>query len=268
MSAILTRIRDCGFQLQVDGGDLTVYPASRLTPAQRAYFKEHRGAIIKALEVESESRCGSADPHSGVCGDAGRDGRGDGLHAGEPGNKTGTRAGDEATQGRLNSCAPIAGEDRDQALEERQEALAAVKRGDVARIVSATLGESVYWVRDEETAKWIKREPVLAMLYDYQGEVIYTLAELRELSGKSPEFLREIHRVKKFLGATLVPRTSEGTGRSELETVRCGDCQHFQRIDHPHMGKCAQGHGRYWLWDTDRRRCNDFLRESAGEAGQ
>jgi hypothetical protein len=40
--------------------------------------------------------------------------------------------------------------------------------------------------------------------------------------------------------------------------VICGDCQHFQRIDHPHLGRCAQGHGRYWLWDTDKRPCEDF----------
>ena len=40
--------------------------------------------------------------------------------------------------------------------------------------------------------------------------------------------------------------------------VRCADCAHFERIDHPHMGRCAQGHGRYWLWDTDRRECADF----------
>jgi hypothetical protein len=257
MSAILTRIRDRGFQLQVDGGDLTVYPASRLTPAQRAYFKEHRGAIIKALEVESESRGGSADPHSGVCGDAGRDGRRDGLRAGEPGNKTGTRAGDEETQGGPNSCAPIAGEDRDQALEERQEALAAVKRGDVARIVSTTLGESVYWVRDKETAERIKREPVLALLYDYRGEVIYTLAELRELAGKSPEFLRGIHQFKKTFGATL-EKVNQGVNAISVNTVRCGDCQHFQRTDHPHIGRCAKGHGRHWLWDTDGRECADF----------
>jgi hypothetical protein len=49
--------------------------------------------------------------------------------------------------------------------------------------------------------------------------------------------------------------------------VCCGDCQHFQRIDHPHIGRCAKGHGRHWLWDTDRRRCNNFLREPAGGKG-
>jgi hypothetical protein len=40
--------------------------------------------------------------------------------------------------------------------------------------------------------------------------------------------------------------------------VCCADCAHFERMDHPHMGGCAQGHGRHWLWDTDKRQCEDF----------
>ena len=40
--------------------------------------------------------------------------------------------------------------------------------------------------------------------------------------------------------------------------VCCADCAHFERIDHPHTGKCAQGHGWHWLWDTDQRQCEDF----------
>jgi hypothetical protein len=116
MSAVLQKIRDRGFSLEIDGGSLIVYPASWLTDAQRAYIKEHRGEIVKALEVERsgyESRGNSANPHSGVCGDASHDGRGDGLRAGESRNKTVTRAGDEATQASVDSCAFIAGKDRD-----------------------------------------------------------------------------------------------------------------------------------------------------------
>lgn len=48
------------------------------------------------------------------------------------------------------------------------------------------------------------------------------------------------------------------------EGVRCADCQHFERIDHPHMGRCAQGHGRFFLWDSDEHACEDFS-ESALE---
>jgi hypothetical protein len=48
--------------------------------------------------------------------------------------------------------------------------------------------------------------------------------------------------------------------------VVCGDCQYFQRIDHPHTGRCAKGHGRYYVWDTDKRQCEDF--EAAVEGGR
>jgi hypothetical protein len=41
--------------------------------------------------------------------------------------------------------------------------------------------------------------------------------------------------------------------------VCCGDCQHFERIDHPHTGKCARGHGQHYLWDRDARQCGDFV---------
>jgi hypothetical protein len=49
------------------------------------------------------------------------------------------------------------------------------------------------------------------------------------------------------------------------DRVRCGDCQHFQRIDHSHTGRCARGHGRHWLWDTDKRQCEDFEAAVEGE---
>jgi hypothetical protein len=72
------------------------------------------------------------------------------------------------------------------------------------RIFSEVLGEFVYWVHDEQTAERLKRAP------DYQGEVCYTLAELRELSGQGPELLRGIHPFKKTFGATLQKITKEG----------------------------------------------------------
>ncbi len=43
--------------------------------------------------------------------------------------------------------------------------------------------------------------------------------------------------------------------------VICGDCIHFERIDHPHLGHCAKGEPEAiaGLWDTDRRYCERFL---------
>ena len=44
-------------------------------------------------------------------------------------------------------------------------------------------------------------------------------------------------------------------------SVRCGDCIHFERIAHPHLGHCAKSEPEAiaGLWDTDRRYCERFL---------
>ena len=41
----------------------------------------------------------------------------------------------------------------------------------------------------------------------------------------------------------------------------CGDCIHFERIDHPHLGHCAKGEPEAiaGLWDMDRRYCERFV---------
>ncbi|MEW7984121.1 MAG: hypothetical protein AB2812_15485 [Candidatus Sedimenticola endophacoides] len=43
--------------------------------------------------------------------------------------------------------------------------------------------------------------------------------------------------------------------------MTCGDCIHFERIDHPHLGHCAKGEPEAiaGLWDTDQRYCERFL---------
>lgn len=44
-------------------------------------------------------------------------------------------------------------------------------------------------------------------------------------------------------------------------SIHCGDCIHFERIDHPHLGHCAKGEPEAiaGLWDTDRRHCERLL---------
>ena len=81
---------------------------------------------------------------------------------------------------------------------------------------------------------------------------------------QSPELLRDIHRLKRGFGTTL-EKVNQGVNAGSVNTVRCGDCQHFQRMDHPHTGRCAKGHGRHWLWNTDQRQCKDWLAEPAGK---
>jgi hypothetical protein len=42
--------------------------------------------------------------------------------------------------------------------------------------------------------------------------------------------------------------------------VSCGDCIHFDRVDHLHLGHCAKGQAEAiaGLWDTDRRYCEQY----------
>jgi hypothetical protein len=44
-------------------------------------------------------------------------------------------------------------------------------------------------------------------------------------------------------------------------SVHCGDCVHFERIAHPHLGHCAKGEPEAiaGLWDTDPRGCSRWL---------
>lgn len=49
---------------------------------------------------------------------------------------------------------------------------------------------------------------------------------------------------------------------SVASPVTCGTCMHFQRNDHPHLGRCATGEPENpaGLWDTDRRHCTRWRR--------
>ncbi len=67
--------------------------------------------------------------------------------------------------------------------------------GSPVRIFSEVLGEVIFWVRDQRAADELKRQGIT--------ETAYTFVELVQIQGKSPEFLRDIHRFKKEFGATL-----------------------------------------------------------------
>ncbi len=45
------------------------------------------------------------------------------------------------------------------------------------------------------------------------------------------------------------------------QPITCGNCTHFERIDHPHLGHCTKGKAEAiaGLWDTDRRCCEQYL---------
>lgn len=53
-------------------------------------------------------------------------------------------------------------------------------------------------------------------------------------------------------------------------SVTCGGCRHFQRIDHPHLGRCGAGEREDYagLWDDDRRGCHSWESNKAGPASR
>ncbi len=79
--------------------------------------------------------------------------------------------------------------------EQRQAIISTIKAGDPVRIFSEVLGEVVYWVRDDRAVGKLKGQGI--------REVCYTLAELKQIAGQGPEFLKDIHRLKREFTATL-----------------------------------------------------------------
>jgi len=49
--------------------------------------------------------------------------------------------------------------------------------------------------------------------------------------------------------------------------AHCADCEHFNRIDHPHLGHCAKGEPEAiaGLWGTDQRHCKRYLPKQMNE---
>jgi hypothetical protein len=134
-----------------------------------------------------------------------------------------------------------------------QDAANHVCQGKVAQLYSETLQESILVVESEALASRLKSGVGATW-------VVYALSELHALKGISKDSLRSLHALKKEFNGTLGMPTPVERDRPEtpITRVRCGDCQHFERVDRPRMGRRAKGHGRHWLWDTDRRECADF----------
>ena len=53
----LEKIRQAGFTLELEDGQLAVAPFSKLTAQQLAYLKAHKAEIIQALQQEQPDTC-------------------------------------------------------------------------------------------------------------------------------------------------------------------------------------------------------------------
>ena len=61
---------------------------------------------------------------------------------------------------------------------------------------------------------------------------------------------------------------SEEQDTQPLQTVRCADCQHYQRTNHPHLGHCTLGENEasVGLWDGDRRLCESYRADEQADS--
>lgn len=107
-----------------------------------------------------------------------------------------------------------------------------------------------------------KPEPLSALSPDEESNIRAWLAHIKETD---PEIIAEV--VDKCRD-DLEPRRyflklAEEVPESVAvyHSTTCGNCIHFERIDHPHLGYCAKGEPEAiaGLWDTDRRYCERFL---------
>jgi hypothetical protein len=115
------------------------------------------------------------------------------------------------------------------------------KAGTVAKVASVAVANQL--MAEEETA-------IRAWLAHIEETDPATIAEVIDKCRHNNE-ARDY-----FLG-----RTKEVPPAPEPDyTATCGACKHFQRIDHPNLGHCAQGEPEApaGLWDTDRGWCMKY----------
>jgi hypothetical protein len=139
-----------------------------------------------------------------------------------------------------------------------------------------TRGEAIELSKDwGEVAECVPCPP--AEISEAQKSVGDTLIEACQGTGLDPGAFRALLNDEDLadIAAGLIPveclRAYAGRFSKRLSTppagalVCCADCAHFERIDHPHTGRCAAGNGRHWLWGTDKRQCEDWLAEPTGK---
>lgn len=88
-------------------------------------------------------------------------------------------------------------------------------------------------------------------------------AWLEHIEETDPEIIAEVMdkcQRESEARAYFLRRSEEVPKPDPWRVTHCGDCIHFERIDHPHLGHCAKGEPEAiaGLWDTDRRYCEQY----------
>ena len=117
-------------------------------------------------------------------------------------------------------------------------------------------GEDWPEVRDDTDVLEALAHAVVTRRQREQGERPPHWTETCECAGCGPVFLWA-GSPTRVLGCPWCFNRVEERPIPRPVAVTCGTCQHFERIDHPHLGHCAKGEPEAiaGLWDTDRRGC-------------
>lgn len=105
-------------------------------------------------------------------------------------------------------------------------------------------------------------EPLAGLSPDEEANIRAWLAHIEEAD---PALIAEVvDKCRNDLEARVyvLKRSGEAPkSATDNRPMTCGGCIHFERIDHPHLGRCAMGEPEAiaGLWDTDQRYCESFL---------
>lgn len=144
-----------------------------------------------------------------------------------------------------------------------------IRKGGLVRIATATPAtlatqrtESTATVAEVATVAVAKpQSPATAITADEERAVRAWLAYIAEASVETIAEVLDHCRTDMEARAYFLQRAEEVPPPVAPDhRAKCGECQHFRRIDHPNLGHCASGEPEAiaGLWDTDRRWCESF----------
>jgi hypothetical protein len=109
--------------------------------------------------------------------------------------------------------------------------------------------------RLKRIAKW-KNHPADDLLDWYRDD-------LQHLAGVTDTDLQTI--VMDYLGSLKLYGRELPEEKFKPHCVKCADCMHFVRSDHPHLGTCSAGAHQSapaGFWDSHLRGCSSFIEET------
>jgi hypothetical protein len=239
MSAISTvsLARSLGVRLFIQDGRIAAKPSSAVTGLLRQEVRAHKDELLITLGAAHETAYTDTATRSerqrACVGEGG--GRDTGARAQQGSRGRSLARGIEAPQ--VGAAAPSTGPatDEQQAVSDAKRQALEERLAITERLAAATAGLPI---TAEQFRSFLSQDDLADIAAGF--------------------ILVECLRAYAEIFSKRLPTPLAGA------LVCCADCAHFERIDYPHLGRCAQGHGWHWLWDTDQRQCEDF--EAAVEA--